>query len=123
MPPRILIVDDQAELRAFLVAALRSSFDPLEIVEAGDGGEALAALRAQAADLVVTDLDMPGMNGVELIRRMQRDHPQVPVVIMSGASADWLAGEHVHELADIPFLRKPLSLDDLLQVVESRLDD
>jgi len=121
MPQRVLIVDDQDELRALLVAALESSSRPMEVVESRDGHEALAALRAGPADLVVTDLDMPGMNGIELIRHLRIEHPQLPVVVISGASGDWIEQRGADEIRDLPYLRKPLVIDELLRTIESLL--
>lgn len=121
MPKRVLIVDDRDDLRAFLADAIASAGADLEIHAAADGAEALEKIAAHGADLVITDLDMPVMNGVELIRRL-RARPEVPpIVVISGASVDWIAGEAAHELADLPMLRKPLALGELLATVTTLL--
>lgn len=121
MPKRVLIVDDRDDLRAFLADAISSANADLEIHSAADGAEALAKIAAHGADLVITDLDMPVMNGVELIRRLRARPPVPPIVVISGASVDWIAGEAAHELADLPMLRKPLALGELLATVTALL--
>ena len=121
MPKRVLIVDDRDDLRAFLVDALVSTKADLEIVQAADGEQALRAVAEGGVDLVITDLDMPVMNGVELIRRLRATPPVPPIVVISGASVDWIAGETAHELADLPMLRKPIALSELLATVMALL--
>lgn len=121
MPKRVLIVDDRDELRAFLADAIASADRGVEILEAANGEQALNLVAAHGADLVITDLDMPVMNGVELIRRLRASPPVPPIVVISGASAEWIAGTAIDELRDLPFLRKPLSLRELLATVTALL--
>lgn len=121
MPKRVLIVDDRDELRAFLADAIQSADRELEILRAADGVEALALHATHGADLVITDLDMPVMNGVELIRRLRALPPTPPIVVISGASTEWIAGAVADELRDLPFLRKPLALSELIATVTTLL--
>jgi len=121
MPQRVLIVDDRDELRLLLGQAIAAAAPEIELVEAADGAEALAAIGELAVDLVVTDLDMPVMNGLELIRRLRAAPPTPPIIVISGASTDWLAGESEGELRDLPFLRKPLVLSELVSLVRQQL--
>ncbi len=78
----ILLVEDDAELRR----ALRLNLEGFghTVAEAGDGREAMEVLRSVRADVVVTDLVMPGKEGLETIAELARDRPEVPVVAMSG---------------------------------------
>lgn len=122
MPPRVLIVDDRQELRQLLLQTLVAAEPSLDLVEAADGEQALAAHAREPADLVVTDLDMPMMNGLELVRRLRAAPPVPPIVLISGASPEWIEAEAEAELADLPFLRKPLALAELVRVVRERLD-
>ncbi|HUS67503.1 MAG TPA: response regulator, partial [Kofleriaceae bacterium] len=78
--PCVLLVDDEEGLRTTLAANLE--LDGFDVVEAADGIEALAHARRRAFDLVVTDIRMPGMNGVDLFRAIRGLHPRVPVVLM-----------------------------------------
>lgn len=121
MTKRVLIVDDRDDLRALLADAFAASGAELEIVQAADGAQALALASERAIDLVVTDLDMPVMNGVELIRRLRASPPVPAIIVISGASAEWIAGEVAHELRDLPFLRKPLALSELIATATALL--
>jgi len=80
---RILVVDDRAMNREFLVTLL--GYYGHTLAEATDGNDALAAVRAQRPDLIITDIAMPGMNGVEFVEQMQRDHESatIPVIFYS----------------------------------------
>jgi len=82
----VLIVDDSAVMRQFIrrVAAL-SGIEVSRYREAGDGFQALAALEAEKANLVLTDLNMPGMDGEEMVRRMRSIEAlaSIPVIVIS----------------------------------------
>jgi CheY-like chemotaxis protein len=81
--PRVILVEDHADTRLMYAEFLSSEF---EVVQAGDGEEALRAMHAQAPDLVITDLTLPGVNGFELVARMRADPAlaAVPVICLSG---------------------------------------
>src|SRR5574338_1188109 len=86
MSSRLLIVDDSPVMRSFVKRVITISGFPVgEIVEAANGEEALAKLRQQPADLVLIDINMPVMDGEELIRRMKADTPlqRIPIVVVS----------------------------------------
>ena len=85
---RVLIVDDQAVVRAGLSAIVGS--DPeIEVVgEGGNGEEALALVEALSPDLVLMDLQMPVMNGVQATFRLKQEHPMLPVLVLTTYAAD-----------------------------------
>ena len=117
MAKRVLVVEDDAYVRDYLSAALETAGQGLEVVAVSNGREAAERLADGGTDLVLTDLNMPEMNGVELVRHLRADHPAVQVVLMSGASADWLP-ELVREgFDDLPLLTKPVSVSQLLELV------
>lgn len=117
MAKRVLVVEDDAYVRDYLSAALATAGQDLEVVAASNGREATERLASFGADLVLTDLNMPEMNGVELVRHLRADHPTTQVVLMSGASADWLP-ELVREgFDDLPLLTKPVSVAQLLELI------
>jgi CheY-like chemotaxis protein len=114
----ILLVEDDDAIRPVLRRVLERH--GYSVLLASNGGDALkqAQQRAQSGvvDLVVTDLMMPGMGGVELIGHLTRIYPNIRAVLMSGYSDD------VIERAELPpdrvsFLQKPFSLDDLTRRV------
>jgi len=79
---RILIVDDDEQVRSMLRLTLeRAGFD---VAEAADGLEAVRAHRRAPADLVITDIVMPEMEGIETIRELRRERPDLPIIAISG---------------------------------------
>lgn len=89
-PLRVLVVDDSPWLRQTIRVALESA--GLTVVgEAADGAEALAEAAAQRPDVVLMDLGMPGMDGVQATRSLRRQQPQMPVVLWTGQDDAQLA--------------------------------
>lgn len=86
----LLIVDDD-EVDRELARRCVEGVDDLEFVEARDGEEALASIAGHAPDLVLTDLRMPRLDGLELVRRLHGEHPDVPVVLMTGEGSEKIA--------------------------------
>jgi two-component system, NarL family, response regulator DesR len=83
-PARILLVEDSAGFRTMLRALLARHEDLSVVGEAADGDEALAAVARTAPDVVVTDLQMPGTDGIELTRLLRASRPDLPVVMLTG---------------------------------------
>jgi two-component system, OmpR family, KDP operon response regulator KdpE len=77
--PRILVVDDERPIRRFLSASLSGQYD---IVEAADGEDAIRAVAKERPDLIILDLGLPDINGVEVTRRL-REWTQIPIIIVS----------------------------------------
>ncbi|HEY9165610.1 MAG TPA: response regulator [Candidatus Kryptonia bacterium] len=86
MAKAVMVVDDSESIRKFLVYALRSQ--GISVVAARDGMEALEKLSQNKVDLVITDLNMPNMDGFEFLRalREDREYSEVPVIILSSLS-------------------------------------
>ena len=87
----VLIVDDSPAMRSFIRRVLdMSGFDVGSCLEAGDGIDALERLSQQWVDVVLTDINMPRMNGEELLRRMSEDElmKEIPVVVVSTDSTE-----------------------------------
>ena len=80
---RVVIADDETAVRAYLSAVLRDA--GYEVIEAGDGRQALHEVRSQHVDLVITDLVMPEQEGLETIQALRREVPDVGVIAVSGA--------------------------------------
>jgi DNA-binding NarL/FixJ family response regulator len=84
MPPiRVLLVDDHALVRAGFRALLQQLPGVEVVAEANDGRAALAQLPAQNPDLILTDISMPGLSGLDLVTRVAQDWPQVRVIVLS----------------------------------------
>ncbi len=118
----ILVVEDEVTVRRIVVQTLRRS--GFTVQEATDGLEALQLLNdpQQEFDLLLTDIVMPAMTGIELAERMAEQRPNLSVIYMSG-----YAPEIVGEGSPLPegavLLRKPFSLSSLLRTVNSQLSD
>lgn len=83
MPPTILIVEDHAPLRATLCDWLAAMFDPCTIAATGDGLEAVELARTHRPHLVLMDLDLPRLNGLEATRRIKAAVPDTQVVMLT----------------------------------------
>ncbi len=117
---RILLVEDEPTLRRLAVRTLRSA--RFEVVEAENGEDALERARDLGAglDLVVSDVVMPRMSGIELMRRLRELRPDLPVVLMSGYPA--ADGEGVEIPSDVAFLQKPFEPAVMLAAINSALE-
>lgn len=118
---RILVIDDDEQLRALLSQILeRAGF---EITEASNGAEGLKSFRATPADLVITDLIMPGKEGVETIIELRREFPQIPLIAISGGGRkgpnDYL--NIAKQLGARQTVCKPFSRDEILLAVREVL--
>ena len=109
---QVLIADDSPEIRDML--SLRLSFDPRFTVvgEAEDGEEAVSLATALAPDLLLLDLGMPGMDGLEVLGLVRAEHPQMKIAILSGFPAEQL-GQHALTLGADAYLEKISSLASL----------
>lgn len=81
----ILVIEDEPQMRLLVARALRSAGH--DVSEAGDGAEGLRKFRATPAELVVTDLFMPEIEGIETLRELRQLAPHVRIIVMSGGSA------------------------------------
>jgi two-component system response regulator HydG len=115
MMPRVLVVDDHAAMRF----TLREILEPagLEVHEASDGAEALERLEREVFHLVVTDLRMPRMDGMELLRRAPRG-PQGPRFVMLTAHGSERHAVEAMKAGAFDYLRKPFEADEVMAVVE-----
>ncbi|MGH7330263.1 MAG: response regulator, partial [Polyangiaceae bacterium] len=107
----VLIVDDDGILRRALARFLAR--DGHEPVQAASGKEALDILGARRIDVMLSDIHMPDMNGVDLLKTVRAAHPEIPVVLMTGAPAIDTAMKAV-EYGAIEYLTKPLDETRLL---------
>ena len=115
---RILIVEDEPRIAAFLSRGLTSEGAVTEV--AGDGNEALARVADFDPTLVLLDLALPGIDGLEVLRRVAEQRPQLPVVVLSARRdlATRLAGLRAGAR---DYVTKPFSFDELLERVRIQL--
>ena len=111
---RLLLVDDEVEFLEPMAARLRRRRIACTIAQSGV--EALEALAREPYDCAVVDAKMPGMNGVELLRCIRRDYPDVAVILLTGHASVELGVQGL-ELGAFEYLMKPVDLDELLDTV------
>jgi len=117
---RILIVDDDPDIHQFLTVALRPAGCHIE--SALDGADGLRKVEAAPWDLVITDVLMPNMNGMEMLEQVRRLRPALPVIVMT---VDSTAEKIVSAIRDHAFswLQKPFTLQAIRELVETALFD
>ena len=116
---RILVVDDEPSMREFLTICLRRAGHEAEAAEGG--AQALERLDARPFDLVVTDLTMPGLDGMELLRQIVA-RPEAPLVIMITAFATTDTAVQAMKLGAYDYLTKPFKVDEIQVVVQRALE-
>jgi DNA-binding NtrC family response regulator len=118
---RILLADDEAKLRDLFARYLSGLGH--DVRTAGDGHEVMAALSEAPADLLVTDINMPGMDGIEILTALRKQGSAVPVIAISGGGyldKDLLLTS-ASMLGALVTLEKPFALDELRSAVEQIL--
>jgi DNA-binding NtrC family response regulator len=115
----ILVVDDEPSARTPLVDLLKAQGYAVET--AGDGFKALGRVSSFGPELVLTDFNMPGMDGIELLEKLKEHDPELPVVLMTAYGAVETAVNAMKKGA-FDYLQKPLNLDELFIVIERALE-
>lgn len=116
---RALIVDDSTVMRKIVERALRQAgLDPLVVHEAGSGTEGLELLRSQKVNLILSDINMPSMDGLEFLRQLRAQDlaPGVPVVMITTESSE----EHVKQAilsGAQGYIRKPFTAEQVKERV------
>ena len=116
--PKVLLVDDDAAVRTVLAALLGQA--GIATAEAAGAAEALGLLQAGAIDVMVTDVRMPGMDGIALLERSLETWPDVPVIVLTAHGTVPLAVEATRKGA-FEFLLKPFEREEVLALVERAL--
>ena len=115
---RILVIEDEARIRSFLTRGLEAEGYAVE--GAADGRSGLALGLVPSWDLVVLDLLLPGLGGLDVLRELHRVRPALPVLVLS-ARSDLTTKLRGFELGAVDYLPKPFSLDELLARVRVQL--
>jgi len=119
---RILVIDDDQAVRGAITIVLQA--DGFEVLTAEDGFAGLELARASDFDLVIVDLFMPRLGGLDTIRQLRERQPSLPIIAMSGSTprrstdpADLL--DSAVQLGDVIKMPKPFRANDLLKIVHS----
>lgn len=115
---RVLLVEDERHIRILVSSILRRK--GFETVEAGNGREALRCLRDEPPfNLIITDLNMPELSGVDLLKALRSTRPDVPIIVISAYTAtDWAREALEHAVVA---LQKPFSHSQLVDTVNNVL--
>lgn len=116
--PVILVVDDDDPVRVMLARLLRTQ--GYSVIQASNADQARNALDHQQPDLVISDIVMPGESGIELRRGIAARWPELPVILISGYSAEGPA-EFAARTPNTTFVQKPFAADQFLALVEQTL--
>ena len=119
MPARILVAEDDSSVRSFVSRAL--SMQGHDVIAVGDGLQAVEALDKEAFQLLITDIVMPGLDGIALALRAARDYPDLPILVMTGYSAGQQKPCSLDRLA-ARILLKPFTLRQISDAVEETLN-
>lgn len=115
----VLVVDDDESLRRVTEYQLVQA--GYQVSTAADGEQALAVLEERPHDLVITDMKMPGMSGLELLRRLRTDYPEVPVILVTAYGTVETAVEAMKSGA-FDYVTKPVNADELRMIVHRALE-
>ncbi len=117
-PPRVLVVDDEPAIRRFLNTSLRAEgYEPV-MTETGEA--ALAEIHRRAPDIVLLDLGLPGIDGLEVIRRLRQEGSVVPIIVLTSRTDE--AGKVAAlDLGADDYVTKPFGVDELLARLRAAL--
>ncbi|MBW1930130.1 MAG: response regulator [Deltaproteobacteria bacterium] len=112
---KVLFVDDEIDFLETLLKRMKKR--GVDVTGVGSGEEALSFLDTNQVDVVVLDVRMPGMDGIETLREIKKRHPLVEVIMLTGHANLEVAIEGM-ELGAFDYLMKPMDIDELLYKVE-----
>lgn len=116
----VLVVNDEESLAFFLSENLIELGPGCQVEMARSGEEALDKIAKRQFDLVVTDLNLPGISGLELIRRLRQLCPQLPVILITGSGSDQLQDE-AHRLKVRDYITKPFLIEYFMRAAQEVL--
>ncbi|MBI4965630.1 MAG: response regulator [Desulfomonile tiedjei] len=117
--PKVLIVDDEERFRTTMCKLL--TVRGLEAVTAGSGKEAIQKLRQNPYDVIILDVRMPEMGGVQVLSEIKEIDPQAEVIIMTGyASVD--TAKEIIKLGAYDYVLKPYAIEELMEKIEAAYD-
>ena len=119
MFPSVLIVDDEASIRQSLSGIL--SDDGFDVQTAANGYEALKIIESEAPDIVLLDIWMQGMDGIETMKEIKKDNPTIPVILISGHGNIETAVKAT-KMGAFDFIEKPLSIDKIILTINNALN-
>lgn len=118
---KILIIEDEAAIRRVLVKILSEESDTYQVIESEDGLEGIELIKKEDFDLILCDIKMPKMDGVEVLEAVKKIKPEIPIVMISG-HGDLDTALNTMRLGAFDYISKPPDLNRLLNTVRIALD-
>jgi len=118
---KIMLVEDELTLRQLFRCHLEDQFPSMEIMEASNADEALQKIGSQPPHLIFMDISLPGESGLELTRKIKKEHPEIVVVIVTGYDLPEYREEAIRCKADYFFTKGATTMDMLSDLVKSIL--
>ncbi len=114
----LLIVDDSATMRKIIMRGLRQAgIDVGDVKEAGDGVEGLAAMEGAKFDLILSDVNMPNMNGLDFVRNVTEKYPDAPPIVMITTEGSEEVVKDAMNRGAKSYLKKPFTPDKIQEVI------
>lgn len=119
---RVLVIDDQEPIRRIVRRALEH--DGHEVLDASDGKLGMDMLARHSADVVISDIFMPGQDGILTLRQIRKQYPAVKVIVISGGDSTGMLDlrRDAELLGAVKSLQKPFTGRDIVELVRSVLD-
>ena len=118
---KILVVDDSATMRMLIVMTIKKLLPGISVIEAVDGNEAVDKLKANDVDIILTDINMPEMDGNELIKWVRESHStDIPIIVIT-TEGDEQVMEERKALGANAYITKPIKGPQLKEVVQELL--
>jgi DNA-binding response OmpR family regulator len=113
---KVLIVDDEETLTWSMARSLSKDRDKYEVMVANDGKEALGLLKGNKIDLVITDIRMPDINGLDLLLRIKKEYPQTKVIIMTAYGSSDIRKE-ASRRGSLYYVEKPFEISEIRKII------
>jgi DNA-binding response OmpR family regulator len=115
---KVLLVDDEEEFVSTL--AERLELRDIEALVATDGGKALQIIQTEKPSVVILDVMMPGIGGIEVLHQIKRTHPEIQIILLTGqgSTKDGIRGMR---LGAFDYMMKPVKIEDLIQKMNEAL--
>jgi CheY-like chemotaxis protein len=117
---KVLIVDDTSVVRSFLTRAFKPHESEFGVLTAENGKEALEIITNFKVDLIITDIEMPVMDGFELLAYLNSNCPEIPVFVMTANGSPEIE-ERINALGSIKYFEKPMNIDILIESILEEL--
>jgi len=118
---KVLIVEDSKVVRHFFLKKLKRFEEKFEVVTAENGEDAVNQITDSPPDLVMTDLEMPVMDGFELLAYMNQKHPEIPIFVMTARGSQEVE-ERINALGSFRYFEKPIDIEYLAECITSEFE-